>query len=286
MFARSLPPLLRADLPPPAERRMRALEMAPLDPLWEVGEQAHAMVRAFPAGKLALFEGDRPTGVSVPIVAYALRVGGDVMAVDTGLASRWRAAPADDAPAEGPSPGMRYRPLLDAPGFAELLSTEGLTPDRLVCTHLHVDHAGGAREVGVAVEAAPEEIAAALADQGREYPAQDLAGLKFAPIALDRGPVGPFPAHGILGPGLLAISTPGHTAGSISVFACLGRTWAFICGDAAYPRAEEPDSEAYLGMLRVRRVLEEIPATLVLAGHDTSALRACADGAWLGLERG
>jgi glyoxylase-like metal-dependent hydrolase (beta-lactamase superfamily II) len=263
---------------------MAMLDMAPWDPLWEVGEQPHARVRAYPAGKLALFEGGRPTGVSVPIVAYALQVGDLLMTVDAGLSPRWRDGGAGEAPEDGPTPGLRYRPVLDGPTLAEQLAAEGLKPARAVCTHLHVDHAGGARELGLPVESAVAEVAAALASDGTGYPREDLEGIQFAPVRLDRGPVGSFPAHGVLAPGILAISTPGHTPGSISVFACLGGTWALICGDAAYPRAEEPGSDAYLGMLRIRRALQEIGGTLVLAGHDTAALRACAGGAWLGRE--
>ncbi|HEV1996961.1 MAG TPA: MBL fold metallo-hydrolase [Candidatus Dormibacteraeota bacterium] len=282
MFDRALPPLLKAELSPEAEQRMGDLEMASWEPVWAVGEQVHSRVRAFSAGKLALFEGERPTGVSIPIVSYALQTGDLMMSIDSGLAPRWRDAAAHEFPDEGPAPGMRYRPVLDGPTFAEQLAAEGLRPTRAVCTHLHLDHAGGARELGIPVEAAAKEIAAAVTDESGGYPVADLEGLQFTPVVLDRGSVGPFPAYGVLAPGVLAISTPGHTPGSISVFACLGDTWAFICGDAAYPRADEPRSEAYLGMLRIRRALDEIGGTLVLAGHDTAALRACADGAWLG----
>ena len=282
MFDRALPPLLRGELSLQSARWMGGLELASWDPAWEVGETTHSRVRAFPAGKLALFEGDRATGVSVPIVAYVLEVGDLLLAIDCGLAARWRDAAPDDVADEGPALGMRYRPVLDGPTFSEQLAAEGLRPVRTVCTHLHVDHAGGARDLGVPVEATVQEIAAALSDETGAYPVADLARVQFAPIRLDRGPVGPFPAHGVLAPGVLAISTTGHTAGSVSVFACLGGTWALICGDAAYPRADEPGSEAYQGMLRIRRMLDEIGGTLVLAGHDTAALRACADGAWLG----
>lgn len=282
MFDRALPPLLKADLSPGSEAWMRDLKLASWDPVWAVGEQVHARVRAYPAGKLALFEGDRPTGVSIPIVAYAVQVGDLLLAVDSGLGPRWRDAPAEDAPDDASTPGMRYRPVLDGASFAEQLHAEGLKPVRAVCTHLHLDHAGGARGIGLPVEATVKEIAAARGGDGRGYPVADLEGVELAPLQLDRGPVGPFPAHALLAPGLLALSTPGHTPGSISVFACLGATWALICGDAAYPLADQPQSEAYLGMLRIRRALAEIGGTLVLAGHDTSALRACAGGAWLG----
>ncbi|MEA2683798.1 MAG: N-acyl homoserine lactone hydrolase [Chloroflexota bacterium] len=278
--------MLKADLPAEAQARMEAIEVAPYDEIWDVMDQGpHSRVRALPAGKLALYEGDRPTGVTVPIVAYVLRAGNLTMAIDAGLGARWRDGGAvEEVPDGGPDRGLRYLPVLDGPTFAELLSTEGIRLDRAVCTHLHVDHAGGARALGLPVGASTAELAAALGGGGG-YPADDLAGVEFAPIDLDRGPVGPFAAHAVLAPGILALSTPGHTVGSISIFACLGATWALICGDAAYPRADEPGSEAYLGMLRIRRALGEMGGTLVLAGHDTAALRACAGGAWLGMAR-
>lgn len=264
---------------------MEALDVAPYDALWETGEPGpHARVRALPAGKLALYEGDRPTGVTVPIVAYVLRAGDMTLAIDSGLGARWRqAGPVGEVPDDGPAPGLRYRPVLDGPTFAEQLVAEGIHLDQAVCTHLHLDHAGGAGALGVPVGAAADELAAALGGGGG-YPAEDLAGVEFTPILLDRGPVGPFPAHAVLAPGVLALSTTGHTVGSISIFACLGATWALVCGDAAYPRAAEPQSDAYLGMLTIRRALAEIGGTLVLAGHDTTVLRACAGGAWLGID--
>lgn len=283
-FDRALPPLLKAELAPGSEAWLEGIEMASWGAAWAVGEQAHCRVRAFPAGKLALFDDDRPTGVSIPIVAYVLQAGDELLAIDSGLSRRWRDAAAGEVPDAGPAPRMRYRPVLDGPSFAEQLAEEGLRPTRVVCTHLHVDHAGGAGEFGLPVEAAAEEIAAALSGAADGYPAEDLAGVELRPLLLDRGPVGSFAAHGRLAPGVLALATPGHTPGSISVFACLGATWVLVCGDAAYPLADAPESPAYLGMLRIRRMLREVGGTLVLAGHDTSVLRACADGSWLGVE--
>jgi glyoxylase-like metal-dependent hydrolase (beta-lactamase superfamily II) len=283
MFERSLPPLLKAELPPAAVAWMSEIEMAPWDPVWELGEHGpHAKVRAIPAGKLALFDGDRPTGVSIPIVAYVLRAGDLTMTIDSGLAPRWRTAGDDPVADEAPGPGQRYRPVLDGPTFAEQLAAESIVIDRAVCTHLHVDHGGGARELGVPIEASADELAVALGGAAAGYPSEDLAGVPMRPIHLDRGPVGPWPRHAVLAPGVLAIDTRGHTPGSISVFACLGGTWGLVCGDAPYPSADEPGSEAYRGMLRIRRALDEVGGTLVLAGHDTAVLRACADGSWFG----
>ena len=283
MFQGTLPPLLRAPLDPASQARMEALPLAPWDPVWELGDHGpHARIRAYAAGRLALFDGQRATGVTIPIVAYVLRAGDVTMTIDSGLSERFRNPAVEEPVEDGPAPGMRYRPVLDGPSFAEQLAAEGIHPDRAVCTHLHKDHAGGVRALGLPVEAAAEELAAALGGQAEGYPTEELAGVEFATVTFDRGPVGPFERHAVLAPGTLAISTPGHTPGSMSVFACLGRTWALVCGDAVYPRSDEPQSPAFLGMLRIRRALDEVGGTLVLPGHDTSVLRACAGGAWLG----
>ena len=285
MFEGTLPPLLRAPLDAAAAARMQALPLGSWDPIWELGDHApHARVRAYAAGRLALFDGVRPTGVTIPIVAYVLRAGDLTMTIDSGLSERFRNAAVTEPVEDGPAPGMRYRPVLDGPSFAEQLAEEGIHADRAVCTHLHKDHAGGVRALGVPVEAAAEELAVALGADAPGYPAEELAGVEFAPINLDRGAVGPFERHAVLAPGVLALETAGHTPGSISIFACLGASWALVCGDAVYPRAEEPQSPAFLGMLRIRRALQELGGTVVLPGHDTTVLRACAGGAWLGRE--
>jgi len=285
VFEPSLPPLLKAPVEAAGAAYMAGLPAGPWDPLWALGSDGpHAQVRAYPAGRLALFEGERPTGVSIPIVAYVVRAGDLTMTVDAGLADRFREPVWEEPPDDGPAPGMRYRPVLDGPSFAEQLAAEGLRPDRAVCTHLHLDHVGGARALGLAVEADQAELAVALGGHRPGYPDADLQGLEFAPIALDRGPLGPFERHTLLAPGMVAVSTPGHTPGSLSVFVCMGATWGLLCGDAVYPRSEEPGSPAFHGMLRIRRALDETGGILVMPGHDTAILRACAGGTWLGQE--
>jgi glyoxylase-like metal-dependent hydrolase (beta-lactamase superfamily II) len=283
LFEGTLPPLLRAPLDAASAAWMEALPLGPWDPLWDLGDPGpHAQVRAYAAGKLALFDGQRATGVNIPVVAYVVRAGDVIMTIDSGLSERFRNPVVEEPVEDGPAPGMRYRPMLDGPSFAEQLAAEGIHPNRAVCTHLHKDHAGGVRAIGLPVEVAAEELAAALAGAAEEYPPGELDRLEFAPIRFDRGPVGPFQRHAVMAPGLLAVATPGHTPGSISVFACLGEAWALICGDAVYPRSEEPASAAFHGMLRIRRAREELGGVMVLPGHDTSVLRACAGGAWLG----
>jgi glyoxylase-like metal-dependent hydrolase (beta-lactamase superfamily II) len=281
---RALPPALRAPLSSSSERWMNELECAPYDQLFELPE---SRLLALPCGKLAVLDGGVPTGLSVPVVGYLLKTDGSTMVVDCGLGPRWR-QPAGGArlDEEGPAPKSSYRPSLDGPTFAERLGGLGIRPDRLVCTHLHHDHCGDAAELGLAVEAAAPEWQRldAPGAEAAGYPARDLEGVERRVIVLDPAhPIGPFRASAQLAPGVVALDTSGHSEGSISIFACLGATWALLCGDAAYPRLEEPGSAAYQGALRIRRALQDLEGIQVFAGHDTAVLRASSGGNWLGV---
>jgi glyoxylase-like metal-dependent hydrolase (beta-lactamase superfamily II) len=260
---------------------MAGLDVAPYDLAYELGEAGHSRVRALQAGKMELHDRGGPSGVNIPIVAYMVDAPGGRFVVDTGLGERWRDAPATEVADDGMGRGVRYLPRLDGPSLAHHLQMEGFAPDRVVCTHLHLDHAGGASELGLPVHASAPEVDAARR-RGRGYHDEDLAPLDLRQVQLDSSkPVGPFPASALVADGVLALDTSGHTAGSMSLFLCLGPAWALVCGDAAYPLMDEPGSPAYLGMLRIRRFIDDMGG-LVLAGHDTAILRACAHGAWLG----
>lgn len=242
----------------------------------EDAEMLPVRVRPLPAGRMDIHRDGAPTGIHVPVIAYVIDTGAGMLLVDCGLSSRWRDAPLGADGGEEVEPGVRYVPRLEGPGVAERLREEGLVVSRLVCTHLHLDHAGGAAEVALPVEASREEIATAPRQAGSL-----LDGVETREIVLQPRPLGPFPRSLELAPGVIAVDTAGHTPGSISVFVCLGGAWGLICGDAVYPRLDEPDSPAFLGMLRVRRMLQDFPATAILAGHDPAVLRAAGDG-WLG----
>jgi glyoxylase-like metal-dependent hydrolase (beta-lactamase superfamily II) len=253
-------------------------------------------VKPLAAGRLALMKGEERTGVNVPILGYLVEARDALVVVDCGLSSRWRGeVETHIAPDDSPAPGTRYQPELDGPALAEQLETLNLRPDRLLCTHLHLDHAGGATELGLTLEASQaelERLPRADAD-ALGIPVRDLAGIATQPIELRDRPLGPFVRSAEIVPGLIAVDTAGHTPGSISFFCCLGApnrsgvdrqrwgTWALVCGDAVYPKLDEPDSPAFHGMLRIRRMLEDWPGMAVLAGHDPGVLRAAAGG-WLG----
>jgi len=183
--------------------------MADYDLLLQLRNVPPARIRALPAGKLALVSDEGLAGVSIPIAVYLLQTAGARFLIDCGLGPRWRGTGVTEAPLdEGPRPGLRYRPVLDGPSLAAQLASSDFNPDRVVCTHLHLDHAGGARELGLAVETSEAELDAAFRPGAERdgYAQADLEALPLKVIELRADqPVGPFPASRELAPGVLAV---------------------------------------------------------------------------------
>jgi glyoxylase-like metal-dependent hydrolase (beta-lactamase superfamily II) len=273
---------LRAPLDLAATARLEALPVAGYDLLEGLPQ---CRLRAFEAGRLAVLNGGRRTGLTIPILAYVLDSPGGMLAVDCGLAGRWAEGGEPHlGPDDSPAPGTPYLPELAGPTFAAQLDALGLKADRLVCTHLHEDHSGGAAELGLTVEASVAELARLEQPDAERlgYPLQDLAGVPTRPIELDRSrPLGPFPATAEVAGGVLAVDTSGHTPGSISLLACIGPAYALLCGDAVYPRLDQPDSAPFVGALRIRRAISDVRALRLFPGHDTAVLRAGAADGWL-----
>jgi glyoxylase-like metal-dependent hydrolase (beta-lactamase superfamily II) len=257
--------------------------MADYDALWDLRP---SRVKPISCGRLAVVQDERRTGVAIPIVGYLLQSPDELIVVDCGLSSRRRdGAEVHLAPDDSPSPGTPYVADLEGPSLAEQVAEMGLHPDRVICTHLHEDHGSGAADLGLAVEASAAEWA--LLDEAgaerRGYPVDELRDVKRQVIGLDpSAPAGPFAASARINRDVIAIDTGGHTAGSISIWACLGAAWVLICGDAAYPRTDDPAAPAWFGMLRIRRALDDNPGLRVLPGHDTTVLRYLEPGAWMG----
>jgi glyoxylase-like metal-dependent hydrolase (beta-lactamase superfamily II) len=233
-----------------------------------------------------MVQGGRRTGVGIPIIGYLLQSPEELLVVDCGLSPRWReGGEVHLGPDDSPGPGMPYMPELDGPSLAEQVARMGLKPDRVTCTHLHEDHSSGAVGLGLPVEASAAEWARldapGAASQG--YPVDELAGVPRGIIELDASaPLGPFVASARVNADVIAVDSAGHTPGSISLLACLGAAWVLICGDAVYPRMDEPGSPAWRGMLRISRALEDMPALRLLPAHDTSVLRTVEGDAWIG----
>ena len=103
------------------------------------------------------------------------------------------------------------------------LSVAGITT--AILTHLHADHYNGARHLDGPVLVAEAEWREATGVRGRI--AQRVtraplpAGVDFRPVRLDDGPFGAFARSRALTPDgrVLAVATPGHTGGHLSVLA-------------------------------------------------------------------
>lgn len=109
------------------------------------------------------------------------------------------------------------------------LAKLGLTPsdvDVVFLSHLHFDHAGGLCDVcGTEVHVQQDELEAARTGMDSAYFSSDLAG--DYPWKIMQG------EYDLL-PGVRAISTPGHTAGHMSLWVELPKgPPVLLCGDAA-----------------------------------------------------
>jgi len=109
------------------------------------------------------------------------------------------------------------------------LAKLGLTPsdvDVVFLSHLHFDHAGGLCDVcGTEVHVQHDEVEAAQSGVDPAYFLADFAG--DYPWKIKRGEYD-------LVPGVRAISTPGHTAGHMSLWVELPKgPPVLLCGDAA-----------------------------------------------------
>jgi glyoxylase-like metal-dependent hydrolase (beta-lactamase superfamily II) len=280
-----LPPALRGPFDAESQVWLEAIKVAGYDPIHDLRP---CRVKPIACGRLAVVQDGRRTGVGIPIIGYLLQTPAELLVVDCGLSARWRqGGQVHIGPDDSPSPGTPYIPELDGPSLAEQIVELGLRPDRVICTHLHEDHSSGAAELGLPVEASAREWA--RLDQpdaeSNAYPVGELSGVPRRAIDLDpTAPLGPFIASARINSDVIAVDTAGHTPGSISLVACLGAAWALICGDAVYPRMDQPESAAWHGMLRISRALEDVGALRLLPAHDTTVLRAVEGDAWMGTE--
>lgn len=161
------------------------------------------------------------------------------------------------------------------------LARLGLTPadiDLIFLGHLHFDHAGGLGEVrGPEVHVQRAELAAALSGEDAAVFPDDL---RFASEWQTRD------GEYEVAPGVLAISSPGHTAGHMSLYVEGERGQPLIlCGDAADLR-ENLDEEVAPGLCwrdaadqavasirRLKRLARESGATL-WPNHDLAFYRS------------
>ena len=184
---------------------------------------------------------------------------------------------------------------MDVPPAAELdsaLSSLDLTPadlDVVVLTHMHGDHMDGAVHLGdAAVLVSDVELAhsrSAMARLFQRVLRQPIPeGVRFEPMPLDGPPFGAFAASRPLTPDgrVLAVATPGHTPGHISVL-CIDDdgNHVLLAGDATDSleqlRARRPDAvgpKPAVHAETIDRILahgREHP-TVFLPSHDPESL--------------
>lgn len=227
-----------------------------------------------------------------PCLAYVVRhPSAGTILIDTGMHPDVDADLREDF---GFAMSLLFRNLKPAQTpYEEALRHLGVEPsevERVVMTHLHVDHTSGMRllpNASVTVARREWEIA--------QKPRADTKGFishhlppesRVDPIDLpeDGEAHGPFASTlDLLGDGSIRlISTPGHTPGHMSVLLRLaGGTQVLLVGDAAYTRRSieeqilplltDNDDKYRATLTELKRFTELEPDAIVVPSHDPTA---------------
>ncbi|MFT5684955.1 MAG: N-acyl homoserine lactone hydrolase [Myxococcota bacterium] len=228
-------------------------------------------------------------GPDVPIVSYAVVLNhptAGVVVIDPGFGQR-----TVDAPHEAPGRAtVRTTGLvMGTPLIAQL--TESV--DRILVTHMHIDHAGAIEDFPdamVQITAAEWEFGSRRRPIRAVIPAAGQSVRAVEPLTFADGAYGSFDAHSdVLGDGsLIALPTFGHTPGHTAFLVNLPGGSFLLTGDAAWvdehlsqPALKgrmargliEVDGEANGEALwRLRALSEAIPGVVILTGHDPDNL--------------
>lgn len=225
----------------------------------------------------------------LPIHAWVVEHDGRRLLVDTGETASAR---------DIPFARFTVDPAQELPAA---LAAIGLTPgdiDDVVVTHMHGDHIDGAVHLDRPVRVHDAELAFAHSATSRLFQRvlrQPLpAGVDFRPMALDEGPFGAFASSKRLSADgrIVAVATPGHTPGHISVL-CVdddGRH-VFLAGDATDTLeqliarrhdAVAPKPAVHVATLdRILAHAREHP-TVYLPSHDTGSVDRLRGGVTVG----
>src|SRR3954463_12097566 len=250
--------------------------------------------RLTPLSVVVLGRGGRQ--IDAPCLAYAVRhpQAGTIL-IDTGFHPDAAQSPRKDF---GLAMGLLFRRLRVTAPFPQQLSERGIDAaevKRVVMTHLHVDHTSAMRLLPNATFLCTrEEWAQATAPRaaGNGFIAGHLPPverMELVDFARQGEPHGPFAATiDLLGDGSIRLlSTPGHTAGHLSVLLRVaGDGQVLVVGDAAYTlrSIEEQrlsllthDDQAYRHSLsQLKAFTDQQPAAGVVPTHDPDAWRQLA----------
>lgn len=201
----------------------------------------------------------------------------------------------------GPLPTKLLHIEMGVP-VADRLPEAGFDPanvEHIVCTHLHLDHAGGVADFPNAALWVDERewVAASRTRMLKGYKTGPYDDVKprFLEFQGTR-PYGPFPAHIDLfeDGSLIVLPSAGHTEGSVMVLVNLPEgSWLFT-GDTAWVDAhwqgpvqkgklarwliEDDGDAAFEGVLRTHAWAEAYPSIHVVPGHEPATVERM--GSW------
>ena len=232
--------------------------------------------------------------VDIPVVAFLVRhpSAGDVL-VDTGFHPSVAVEPKG---ALGKWGGLLLKDIRMAtedsvPAQLRALGAEPSEIGTVVMTHLHFDHAGAISEFPAAtfIVDSREWSAAAQGSERDGYVRRQFDhGFDWRLVDFDGPAADSFATFGrsvdLFGDGSVRlVSTPGHSAGHLSVVLRLREREALLCGDAAYTESAIAndtvpyvvhDEHFYLRSLReIQLYLEQTPDALVVPGHELAVMR-------------
>jgi len=234
----------------------------------------------------------RDEAVRSPCLAYLLRhPSAGAILIDTGMHPDARAHLRRDF---GGPMGTLFRNLrvADQPFDAQLraLGVEPAEVDRVLMTHLHVDHTSGMRLLPNALFTCTAAEWAATRPRfaaGKGYVRHHLPSesrMRLVDFDKTGEPYGAFSRTiDLLGDGSIRlVSTPGHTVGHMSVLLALadGRQ-LLVVGDAAYtlrniseqilPMLTAGDRDSIRSLAEIKAFAEQTPEALIVPSHDPLA---------------
>ncbi len=225
-----------------------------------------------------------PWSQPLPILCWAIEHEGRLLLVDSG-----EMAGANNVPFAR----FEVSPEQELP---TAMAGAGLEPDgidEVILTHHHGDHVDGLPHVQAPVRIHERELSflrEAFPTLMRRILRQPLpAGFSPVPFALDDGPFGAFPASHSLSPDgrIVAVATPGHTPGHISVI-CIDdeERHVMLAGDVTdsleqlisrRPDAIGPDPAAHVGTLETVLAHCRMHPTVFLPSHDPESAARLAE---------